>query len=453
MRNQSQSSLAQRLAAAPGRTILLFILALLALYALSLSWTELPGTLKGGIREVQFVSGALAYILAALMVITAARPRFLERLIPLDRYYLLHKDLGLACVILVCIHFFAKDIGSTILPMFFTFEPAPPRTGGSSGGYSLRRFAEDTGLYLTYLSLILVLLTFIKTLPYRLWQRTHRLFPAIFILMILHCLVLTENYQFSNILSWVYIIFMLTALPFAVLALLGRSGCGSRHTVTVADLKVSPDYLTLKLQAPDALCQPGRFLLLKLPHENPHPFTIAAAENGVLTLKIKNSGCIAGKVQNLAQGAQLSAEGPYGRECFILPQAGEQALWVMQGSGMAQLNHALNLLEREPLPGKVTLLLLIRSAPDSMYQELKTRLDQALERCGDKLQLRVHCSAVQGRIKAQQLCALSSQADRIVCCGSSALKAQLRRGFISSGGKPCCFKAEYTAWRSFKPFN
>lgn len=442
----------------PWRLSVLLLAALIFLYAVSLIWINVPDTLKGGIREIQFASGAIAYILASLLVITASRPVFLNRLLPLDKYYLLHKILGMSCVILVAVHYFSKDLGRAVLPLFIDFSAAPasaPRV--SSGGYSLRRFAEDSATYLTYISLILILLTFVKAVPYRIWQRLHRLFPAIYLVIILHAAILTESYQYPSVLSILCLILTLLAVPCAVKSLLSRGGSSMQCRACVTDCTVDERYVCLTLKAAAGFARAGAFALLKLKGDNPHPYTIASAraENGtaLITFYVRKGTYFARKLAALKAGDSLTVEGPYGGCAFPLPQASEdKVLWVFQGAGLSQLGAALSQLQSSNAQGKAVILCLVRSSSDRLLNSCEDGLTAA--QASGSVRLIVHESRNQGHFTAEQAQKLmASGFQAAACCGSTALKELFRSLFLKAGGDPKRFLSEYTAWRGFRPWH
>lgn len=428
------------------------------LYGLSLTWVTVPPTLKGGIREIQFFTGALSYALAAILIITAARPKWLERFILLDKYYLFHKLVGLSAVILVGVHFFAKDVGRLILPYIMDLQATSGvKRAGAASGMSLRQLAEVSGLYLTYLATVLIVLTFIKALPYRYWQKTHRLFPLIFLALIFHAVVLTEKSQYLNLLTWWYLALMLIALPYALKEIAGRSGSTQNKLALVQAKQRGKYYLKLQLKVPPQLAIPGKFILLKLPHgiETAHPYTIATAKGDLITLYIRASGHFASRLQNLSVGDSVYVEGPYGKSALSLPTtAAANILWVCQGSGLAQLPSALDKLSQAhaqgKLQGKVQILALVKAREDDILQDLQPTLIKVSAFPTDNCQLHLWCSHDKGRLdlaQAQELCA-KGHFTHVCICGSSTVKTMLAQAFVQSGGDKRKVQAEYTAWRS-----
>ncbi|MBO8415380.1 MAG: ferric reductase-like transmembrane domain-containing protein [Proteobacteria bacterium] len=489
----------------------LMCLGVVILYLISLLFYEVPDNRKGIIRELQYLSGGLSWFCACIIMLTASRPRLLEKFIALDQSYKLHKSLGILCALFGLLHFFAKDLCIALMDLFsieFPASASAPRGAGGAGGYSLRQFAEDSA-YLTYFGLFLVIITFVSKIPYRIWQQTHRLLALVFIVMCVHCWVLTESYQLRSPLAWFLTALTLAALPGAVKSLFAREGSASTQQGTLRFIKEEAPYLRVGLGLPNTAAQtafaPGKFILLKLKDSNKHPFTIARVLNlsgAELTLElfITDKGFFAAQLQKEQPGAAVWCEGPYGENCLNLPDPEGKAAWVLQGSGMTQGLAFCELLRQgqisqqitpadaedqdgAPGDGRLDILLLARRADDALLMQLISELyalapqaelnadacevlvlSQGSEGAGSlraaapagqqrqlpsslKVKLSVHLSSKHGRVSTEQLTALISESTYCSACGSTPLKAQVCELFKAQGGRSCNFSAEHSSWR------
>lgn len=381
------------------------------LYFVSLPFYDVPDTRKGVIRELQYLSGALSWVCACIIMITAARPRMLEKFIAVDQSYKLHKSLGILCALFGVLHFFAKDMGIQVMDLLNIEFPAavsgaspkgPAGAGAGAGsglGISPRQFAQYCA-HFSYFGLALVLITFIPKIPYRFWQKSHRILALVFIVMCAHCWILTESYQINSPLAWLMTALSIAALPGAVMGLIGKEGCARTVSGTLVSLNEEAPYLKLTIKVPKlpllAKLVPGKFMLIKVKGSNKHPLTIARVINASLPepcfeLFITNKGFFVSQVKSLEPGAEILCEGPYGENCLKLPDAESKAAWVMQGSGMAQglafcqlARHGLveqpkTAAEEKnkngsPGDGRLEILLLGRNADDALLMQLTSEL-------------------------------------------------------------------------------
>ncbi len=448
----------------PKRAAFICLIVPTLLYAISLLWQDIPPTLKGGIREIQFASGGISYALAACLIISACRPCWLQKIIALDQYYLFHKIIGLVCVLLVLLHFYAKDVGRALLPLIVEPQTTTATIKRATGsGLSLRQVAEISGLYLTYLSALLIVLTFVPSLPYRLWQKTHKLFSLIFLGLLLHACVLTEKYQYVNLLSWWCLVLSLIAIPYALRLLFKGSGSTLLASAPLLSLHVGTRYIKMELQVEPPFLKPGSFVLLKLPQqrdETAHPYTIASTWQNTLTLYVSARGHFAHCLKHLPQTATLQLEGPYG--ATVLPLAytsADKIWWLCQGSGMVQLMAILPRLQRAAqsgtINGQIKALCLVHDRYDELLLDLLPQANAIAAHYPQNFSLEVWCTKDKGRFNALQAFQYCKQEHftAAACCGSTLVKSMARRAFIAQGGNADAFYAEYTAWRSLRPFS
>lgn len=464
----------------PYRFLCFMLAVLAAVYALGV-WLMLPPALTGKavVREVQFFTGASAWVLASLMVIFAARPPLTEQLWgPVDQGYRLHKILGLTCVVLIALHFFGKEVGRPIYTAFFeqsaavqnaaapAAQPAATNAGGAVRAYSLRSLSKDSGLYLTYLSLVLVILTFVSKLPYRFWLKTHRLFPGIYLLMTLHCLYLMEPSQRYTPLGILVLVFTVLSWPFVLLEMAGLTGWSRRTQALVAAVQENADYLHLSVLIPaDSRFKAdensaGRFVFVRMPGQNAHPYTLAdlsyvrEGETGAggirpdtdcwqAELYLRKAGnFVAGLQQYLQSGHNIvNIEGPYGNFVFRKRTEGvagkaegkpQQVLWLLQGAGLAMLPAAVRTARTVPAAAAgtdpaITLLLLVRHSDDLLLQVSQPALQELVQQ--GKLNLTVHVSSKQGRLSGDRLREFLQQGHfaAVSFCGRADTAAAVRQ--------------------------
>lgn len=437
----------------PYKLLTAFIVVPTILFGLGLLFTDIDPVPKAYIKEFEFLTGTWCWAVGSFLVVTATRPRFVEKWGALDSYYHCHKVLGIACTILVFVHFFSKDIGVALLPQLFTF---PEGVKMSANSWPLARFtpfAKTSSNIVSVLALIFVLLSFVPQVRYRSWLKLHRLLAVVAIVISLHVIILLRANQVVTPLGWLTIALTVVTLYASVISLLGKSGQSKRFAVTLLQLQVGAKYLKLTLHAEQCpSLRAGNFVFLRLPGSNAHPYTVQSVVDATtFTLLIKRGGYFATLLeQQLHEGMALQCEGPYGLFTLPLPQTGQHALWLGQGVGMSALYDAVQQLPQHAaaLTGRLTIVLLTRNAAqDEVVSELSAAYQRLEGAHQAQVQFIVHESATSGRITPQRLTELCSGVDSLYFCGDSKLKATALQSFEQAGGSADHFHGEYAQWR------
>lgn len=122
----------------------------------------------------------------------------------------------------------------------------------------------------------------------------------------------------------------------------------------VLNEQLASDRYLLKIQAPQIAraAQPGQFVNLKLSDNYcfllPRPFSVSQADSEVVELLYKVVGSGTQVLSNCQPGQFVKALGPLGKG-YSLPQAGEKALLVAGGLGLASLRFLSYELDKKGL--------------------------------------------------------------------------------------------------------
>lgn len=146
-------------------------------------------------------SGVLAIGFMASGVLLAARPVQVERLLGgLDKFYRLHKWLGIGALVLAVAHWLLEvgprwmtGWGWITRPARAPRPPGPQPEGFEALMRRLRHPAGEVGEWAFYLMVVLVLLALWKRFPYHLFFKTHRLMAPVFLALVFHSVVMTPQ--------------------------------------------------------------------------------------------------------------------------------------------------------------------------------------------------------------------------------------------------------------------
>ncbi|GAA0762759.1 putative ferric reductase [Erythromicrobium ramosum] len=313
-----------------------------------LASVELP-LLAGGFWAVRGLlvplTGILAITFMAVAVLLAARPVQVEAALGgLDKFYRLHKWLGIAAVSMAVLHWLVEKAPKWLVELGWL---APRvRVAGADAGAGERPFAEyrdlaaDLGEWAFYLLLVLAALALWRRFPYHLFFKTHRLMAPMFLVLTFHAAVLTPASYWSAPIGWLIMTVLAAAAVAAGLSIFGRIGKSHRFAGEVTDFHVHAGNSVLDVGVKLTTAWPGhaagQFAFLTFTGDGQaHPFTISSgwANTGRLAFSIKGLGDYTRRLPTtIAVGEAITIEGPYGRFDFE-PVRGAQ-LWIAGGVGI-----------------------------------------------------------------------------------------------------------------------
>jgi predicted ferric reductase len=334
------------------------VVGLAGLWLLSLD----PGALSQGFWATRTTlvdgTGVMAFGLMSIGVILAARPVWFETpLGGLDKFYRLHKWLGIAALGFAIAHWILRkgpswitDLGLVALP------PKPPHAEAAATGFDLFRDLRDPaaeiGEWAFYLLVALVGLALWKRFPYKYFFKTHRLMPLVYLVLVFHAFILIDRGHWTRPLGPVLALLLIAGTVAAVISLFrkigsSRQASGAIETLALYDGNQVLD-VGVRLETAWRGHDAGQFAFVNFDDvEDAHPFTISSAwhNDGLLLFTIKGLGdytrTLAGSL-HVGQGAVV--EGPYGR--FNFQGESRRQIWIGGGVGVTPFIARLRELAR-----------------------------------------------------------------------------------------------------------
>ena len=292
-------------------------------------------------------TGLLSIGFMAVGVMLAARPVQIESLLGgLDKFYRLHKWLGIGAVLLAVGHWLLEVAPRWMIALGW-LAPRQRRARGAAGDgqaasplADLREAGAEVGEWGFYLLLLLTVLALWKRVPYHYFFRTHRLMALVYLMLVFHAVVLMPPEYWTAAIGPLLAVLMAGGSVAAVVSLFHRIGHARRAVGRVEYMK---QYLGNAVLEVGVRCETkwpghraGQFAFVTFdPHEGAHPFTISSAwqDDGRLTFEIKGLGDYTRALPDLVEvGQPVTVEGPYGRFDFRSPQG--RQVWVGGGIGI-----------------------------------------------------------------------------------------------------------------------
>jgi len=323
-------------------------------------------------------SGVMALGLMSVGVILAARPVWFETpLGGLDKFYRLHKWLGMSALGFAIAHWVLRKGPSWITHLgLFAIPPKPPHAKEVATGFDLFRElkhpAAEIGEWALYLLVALVVIALWKRFPYKYFFKTHRLMPAVYLVLVFHAFILIDRSYWSKPLGPVLALLLAAGTLAALTSLFGKIGSSHQASGTIATLSLYDGNQVLdvgiRLETAWHGHDAGQFAFVNFDDvEAAHPFTITSAwhNDGLLKFSIKGLGdytrTLAG---SLHVGQGVVVEGPYGRFNFQ-GEAGRQ-IWIAGGVGVTPFIARLRQIARVGRSDPIDLFY-ATNAPDAAF--------------------------------------------------------------------------------------
>jgi predicted ferric reductase len=291
-------------------------------------------------------SGVLALGLMSVGVILAARPVWFETpLGGLDKFYRLHRWLGISALVFAIAHWVLRKGPSWITDLgLFAIPPKPAHPKTVSTGFDLFRDlkhpAAELGEWALYALVALIAIALWKRFPYKYFFKTHRLMPLLYLVLVFHAFILIDQSYWTKPLGPLLALLLAAGTLAALTSLFGRIGSTRKASGTIATLKLHDGNQVLdvgvRLETAWRGHDAGQFAFVDFDDaEAAHPFTITSAwhNDGLLQFSIKGLGDYTRTLaSNLHVGQGAVIEGPYGR--FNFQGAGGREIWIGGGVGV-----------------------------------------------------------------------------------------------------------------------
>lgn len=391
-------------------------------------------------------TGILSIGMMSAAVLLAARPVQVERLLGgLDKFYRLHKWLGIGGLIAAIVHWLL-EVGPRWAVSWGWLERTARRAGRGGGGggagtdesliHSLRDPAAEFGEWGFYILVLLTLLALWRRFPYHLFFKTHRLMAPLFLVLVFHSVVMMPAAWWAGPAGVLTGLLMAAGSLAAGVALVRRIGHARHATGRICSLHAYDGNAVLdvgvELETAWPGHQAGQFAFLDFDDpEGAHPFSVSSAwrGDGKLLFSIKGLGDYTRALPGLLRvGQGVAIEGPYG--CFDF-QGGDapRQLWIAGGVGITPFVARLEALAETPSSAPVDLIYSTET-PDAAFI---AHVRALAERAG--VRFRLLESAREGFLTLDALQAWAphwSEAD-VWFCGPSAFADSMRGSMTSAG--------------------
>lgn len=433
--------------------LLLGSLTLLWLAAESITtipWSYFP------IRKVLMqYSGILAMAAMSIAMILALRLRPIEKLTQgIDKSYRLHKWLGISCLVLGIIHWFWAKGTKYMVGMGLLERPARHGKGPMDlttlEGFfrSLRHLAEGFGEWGFYLLIALIVIALTKRVRYPKFLKSHKIMPVIYLIFVFHTIILTKFSYWQQPIGWLLAGLITAGSWAAIYSLCGKIGQKNKVKANIEQFNFYVDNRVLDITLNTHQQWPGhdagQFAFIQFNGEEPHPFTIASAQNntGRIRFQIKAIGDFTNNLKDkLKINDPVIVEGPYGY--FNFKSAAERQIWVAGGIGIAAFTAQME--QRAQTPSLMAVdLYYCTQCPDSNFIQHITQLASQA-----KINLHVINTTTAGFLTAQQITedVTSWKKADVWFCGPATFSTQLQHNFARLGLQADKFHQELFAMR------
>lgn len=352
----------------------------------SIDWALMSGGFWSVRGLLVPLTGILAIAFMAVAILLAARPVQVESALGgLDKFYRLHKWLGIAVVIMAVLHWLVEKAPKWLVELGWL----APRQRVAGAAAAPRPFADyrdlaaDLGEWAFYLLLVLTALALWRRLPYHLFFKTHRPMALLFLVLTFHAVVLTPASYWSGPIGVLMIVLLGAAAVAAGLSIVGRIGKSHRFTGEVTDFHLHQGNSVLDVGVKLKTAWPGhaagQFAFLKFAGaEQAHPFTISSgwANTGRLAFSIKGIGDYTRRLPTIITvGQAITVEGPYGR--FDFGSAKGSQLWIAGGVGITPFIARMEAIALSGQPQDVDLIYSTGAPDDGFIDEVRRAADAA----------------------------------------------------------------------------
>lgn len=284
------------------------------------------------LRSLGQMAGLVGMTMFALTVIMSARLKLLEGYFGgMNRVYASHHVLGSVAFTLILFH-----------PLLLATRLLP--TSSRSAALLLLpsgNWAMNLGILALVSLLLLLVLTFFVTLPYHLWELTHKLMGVAFLFAAGHSFFIQSDISRDTTLR----LYVLGLAAVAIAVYFYRTVLGwtlvPRFEYRVESVKALNDQVLAIELAPQGRAMrfsPGQFVFVQFFHPGisteAHPFSLSSAPgHGRLRIVVKSLGDYTSRLRSLTHGAVAKIEGPFGRFSHRNCRNKRQ-IWIAGGIGI-----------------------------------------------------------------------------------------------------------------------
>lgn len=328
------------------------------IYALSTGPDHLIANPDGWEFREQFVflTGLSTLTLMVLSMLISIRiPWINHQMKGLDKAYVVHKWTGISATVLMIFHWLGEKVPHTLVEYGLIADPGELTDGNGFSDLEIGLFQSGVILveWTFYAVLILVIIALFRKIPYHIFRKTHRIFPAVFLLAAYHgATAQLKERWLTTPGGYLLLILVAVGAVAAFISLFQKIGDSLKINAIITHLENRKDgIIDLKLstnQKPFSH-QPGQYVFLRFEHDRePHPFTIASSghDQNSLHFAIKSLGDFTGELaKHLQVGQKVEIEGPYGE--FVFKSTSKRQIWIAGGIGVTPFLARLQQLSKQ----------------------------------------------------------------------------------------------------------
>jgi predicted ferric reductase len=364
----------------------------------------------------------------------AARLKFLDRILGLDRLFAYHRLSGMIIAALVILHpmaiFIADDRFSILMQW--------------------RYWPEFVGLFLTLLIALMVVTSRWREglrLAFEGWWRIHRI-AAIVAVIALGLHVLSVNDTFEQRLPRLLAIAALVLCGLGFVWIRTRFLRSRRKPLRVSAVEAAgADAMRLQIISDDRQLPaylPGQFSFISFPSarvsNEEHPFSIASspAQSDALEFIVRTTGDWTAQLNNLQPQDRIYLDGPYGLFSHLRLAEPQELILIAGGIGITPMLSMLRYMADRNDPRTITLLwsnqtpdhIVLPDVFENLAAELKgLRIVHVMTRAPEY-------NGEQGRLDGPKLKGLLADCSRsaaVLVCGPDQMMKAVRTSLVSLG--------------------
>jgi predicted ferric reductase len=386
------------------------------------------------------ITGLASIVLFAFNIILTTRLPVLENIFGgLNKMFIAHHILGGTALILALIHTMAVTVRLTSVSFRDAALIGIPFTNG---------WPMTFGVLGLWGFVVLMILTFYISLPYRTWLFTHKFLGSVFLLIALHTILISSDTTANPYLKWYLIVLMvITGIAYVYRTLLPRFFIRryKYEVVNVESVTKGVVRITMLPQGKRMDFKAGQFIFvsfrIKGLSSEWHPFSISSNTlNDGLCITVKNLGNYTDNVLKHSMGlygGEVWIEGAYGRFNFRNFHAKRQ-IWVAGGIGITPF---LSMVPEVRPDYKVDLYYSVKTQAELI--DLPT-MAQWAQASNHSLRIIPFISERDGKITAERIQQISGDLSscEVLLCGPPAMMHSIKDQLTKVGVKKSLIHAE-----------
>jgi len=354
--------------------------------------------------------GAAAILAMAQSHIISTRTRWVERLYgPMDQAYVLHKWLGIGALIAILLH---DSIGAEIKALGL--------------GTPLSNFAEDLGEQSLNGLLILIAITLMTFIPYRIWYWTHRAMGVCFVIGVVHYALILKPFSVFDPLGLYVLGFCLIGTLSYVYTLLPRRWRPS-HSYRIESIEKTGHAcaITMQPEGHPIRHRAGQFAFFTFNASGlaeTHPFSISSAPraDGSIRISVAKLGDYTTRLgRGIEVGTTVQVQGPYGR--FFPSRSKKSQVWIAGGIGITPFLAWLEALDT--VGPSVDLVYTFRGSLNAPHLTQVKQMTAGM----DRVKLHLFDTSTGPRVCENELAKIIDlKKSKVSFCGPVALREKLK---------------------------